>query len=182
MKLVNSYTVRPLEEKDLQMILSWRNDCRIHIIMLTDHEITWNEHINWFNNIKDATPKRNLVFMYNNKPVGYIGYTEYDSVNQSCSPGAYLAPDELLPLDAGMVLFYYSCAYAFDVLKMKRLNTDVFAKNKKAVKIDKFLGYQIDQDEEHSVIKNGKEEKVFRMVLTKEQWSLRKKYLDEIIE
>lgn len=42
---MEEYSVRPLEEKDLRLVLDWRNSERVHSKMLTDHKITWEEHL-----------------------------------------------------------------------------------------------------------------------------------------
>ena len=89
MEIMN-YTLRPLEEKDLSIILDWRNSEKVHSKMLTDHKITWDEHYSWYQRMKEQPIKRNLVFEYKGKPIGYIGYTEFDEENHTCSPGAYL--------------------------------------------------------------------------------------------
>lgn len=35
---MEEYSVRPLEEKDLRLVLDWRNSERVHSKMLTDHK------------------------------------------------------------------------------------------------------------------------------------------------
>ena len=170
---MEEYSVRPLEEKDLRLVLDWRNSERVHSKMLTDHKITWEEHFAWFQRSKDNPVKRNLVFCYQDRPIGYIGYTEYDDVNMICSPGAYLGETDV-PIDAGITLFYIAVEYAFAELHMKFLETSVFKSNKQAMRIDKFLGYKEVQGKEEVYIKNGKEEIALRMSISKADWDKHK--------
>lgn len=165
---LGEYGLRHIEEKDLELLLKWRNSEQIHKQMLTDHIITWEEHCAWFRQIKEELLKRNFIFCFNNTPIGYVGYTEYDIENQTCSPGAYLGPNMEVPIDAGITLFYVSIEYAFSKLSMKKLNTEVFKHNKKAIKLDKFLGYEFIS--EHIVMKNGTEKIAIRAELTREHW------------
>ena len=174
--MVEEYTIRPLEEKDLEMVLAWRNSERVHSKMLTDHKITWQEHFGWFQRTKENPVKRNLIFEYQGRPVGYIGYTEYDEEKMSCSPGAYLGETDV-PIDAGLVLFYMALEYAFAALHMKRLETSVFKDNKKAMRIDKFLGYREIPGSEEIYVKNGKEEVAIRMEMLPEDWAEHKKQI-----
>lgn len=178
MNVLGNYQLRPLEEKDLKTVLAWRNADAIHSQMLTDHKITWEEHYGWFQRMKEQTLKRNFVFFYQGTPIGYIGYTEFDEDGHTCSPGAYLAPGINAPKEAALCLFYTSIDYAFEYLGMVRLNTDVFADNKRALKLDTFLGYEIIHDEDHHVTKNGQEKLVYRLVLDKEKW---KKHKEELM-
>lgn len=53
---------------------------------------------------------------------------------------------------------------------MIRLNTDVFADNTRALKLDTLLGYEIVREKNHKVMKNGKERLAYRLVMTKDKW------------
>ena len=167
---MSEYSLRPLEERDLQMVLQWRNSERVHSKMLTDHKIVWEEHFAWFQRIKDNPIKRNLIFEFLGRPIGYIGYTEYDEEKGCCSPGAYLGETEV-PIDAGITLFYMAVEYAFAELNMKYLETSVFRSNKIAMKIDKFLGYKEIPNSDEVFYKNGKEEVAVRMFMTRDDWN-----------
>lgn len=157
-KYYGDYSVRPVEEKDLKMLLEWRNSERIHSVMLTDHKITWEEHVAWFERNKNNNPSKNLIFEYKGRPVGYIGYTEFDEENKSCSPGAYLGSLEI-PIDAGYVLFQTAIDYAFDILGMCILRTEVIEDNKRALQLDKMLGYRVVGNS--NVTKRGRAIRVF---------------------
>lgn len=174
MKLISDdYSIRSIREEDLKMLLSWRNSERIRSVMLTDHEITWEEHYNWFKRNKHNDPPRNLIFEYKGTPIGYIGYTEYDIEKKSCSPGAYLGEfEQYLPVDAGIVLFVTAIDYAFNVLDMEVLKTEVFKKNKKVLKTDLFFGYKIIGD--HKLKKDSKIEDIYTLKMVKSDWDLSK--------
>lgn len=171
---MGEYSIRPLEERDLQMLLNWRNSERIHSKMLTEHKITWDEHYTWFQKMKENPVKRNLIFEFQGRAVGYIGYTEYDEQRKSCSPGAYLGETDV-PIDAGITLFYMAVEYAFSELKMQRLETSVFRSNKQAMRLDLFLGYREISDSDEVIMKNGKAEIAVRMALSRAVWEVRKK-------
>lgn len=179
--IIMNYTLRFIEEKDLPLILEWRNSEKIHSKMLTDHKITWEEHYRWYHCMKEQLIKRNFLFEYNKKPIGYIGYTEFDEKKHTCSPGAYLGESIIAPKDAALCLFYTSIEYAFTELNMLKLNTDVFADNKRALKLDKFLGYEILTSENRFITKNGQEKLTYRLVLDKEKWLIHKKTIQSYL-
>ena len=169
-EIVREYHLRPIEERDLRLLLDWRNSSKVHDMMLTDHEITWEEHYAWFQRMEAEPIKRNFVFTYQGKSIGYIGYTEYDEDCRTCSPGAYLGGVSNLPPDAALCLFYVSVDYAFQYMDMLQLNTDVFADNRRAIKLDTFLGYDIDHTQDHQVKKKGEEKLAYRLIMTKDKW------------
>ena len=168
------YHLRPIEERDLRLVLDWRNSHKVHSMMLTDHEITWEEHCAWFKRMELQPLKRNFIFAYQEEPIGYIGYTEYNEENHTCSPGAYLGNAADLPPDAALCLFYVSVDYPFRYLGMLQLNTDVFADNSRALKLDTLLGYDIVRAQDHMVMKNGQERLAHRLVMTKDKWLTQK--------
>lgn len=167
---MDKYALRPLEEGDLTIVLEWRNSPRIHDQMLTDHKISWEEHEAWFRRIKDIKPSRNLIFMYEEIAVGYVGYTEFDEEKRCCSPGAYLGKSAGLPLDAGINLFFMCLDYAFSQLGMVRVETSVFADNYKALQMDEFLGYKRLVGREEYLEKNGQRRLAYRYAITRDEW------------
>lgn len=171
---MSRYTVRPIKKEDLLLILQWRNSERVHSQMLTDHFLTWEEHYQWFCRMKENPISRNLIFLYQDRPIGYIGYTEYDEERHQCAPSAYLGETDV-PIDAGIILLYFAVDYAFSVLKMKRLETSIFEKNRQARQINTFLGYHHLWDKDALCWKNEKQEKVNRYAITYDEWDKCKK-------
>lgn len=169
-QLSSLYSVRELRYNDLKMVLEWRNSDRIHSVMLTEHKITWEEHLKWFESTSQLSPRRQLIFQFNNRPIGYIGYNNFNEQQSICSPGAYLGETtEDIPIDAALYLFYFSIEYAFNFLKVKKLKTEVFKTNKKAWKLDKLLGYQITGED--VVLKNGVQAEIYILELDIKRWS-----------
>lgn len=164
---IDDYTMRPLAESDLRMVLNWRNSPRVSSMMLTDHIISWKEHKNWYQCVKSYIPPHNFVFCYKNEPIGYIGYTEYDRAGKHCSPGVYLGKEDA-PMLAGLCIAYYAVEYAFQVLGMNYLETSVLKKNKHVYSLNKRLGYKDLEDEigEHS----DDEKTVHRIRLDAADW------------
>lgn len=165
---LNEYSMRPIEESDLPQILEWRNSDEIRNMMLTNHKITWNEHYNWFKRIEQNPVKRYFIFEYQNKPIGYIGYNEFDEENKSCSPGMYIGDKKNAPGDAGFAMSYIIGKYAFYKMGLLSLKSEIFAKNKNALAINKFFRTPIIG--EYYIEKNGEKELVKKLEITKEQW------------
>lgn len=178
---LKGYHLRPLRETDLHSVLEWRNSERVHSKMLTDHTITWEEHKCWFDRIKNNDPVRNLILEYQGKAVGYVGYTEYDAENDSCSPGAYMGDTENIPIEAGLYLFFLSLEYAFGELNMKRLETSVFEDNRKARKINEFLGYKKISAQPIFYMKNGERKEAYRYALSCQDWQKKRVDIIELL-
>ena len=177
---LGDYSIRPIEESDLDLLLKWRNSERIHSLMLTDHKITWDEHNKWFKKISEYNPKRNFVFEYKGMLIGYMGYTEFDEINKTCSPGGYIGELSYNIPEAGLVMAYFELEYAFENLKMKSLISTIFAKNKRVYKLNLLLGYKVIATKH--IIKNGIEEKIFIIELNYDKWVETKEKLINFIK
>ncbi len=181
METIHGYRLRQMRREDLRMVLGWRNSERVHSRMLTDHKITWEEHVAWFERHAEDTPPHALVFELDGRPLGYAGYTEFDEAHHSCSPGAYIGETEDVPMDAGLTLFFFCIDYAFQELAMERLETSVFADNRKARKIDEFLGYERLEGVDICYEKGGTKKKAYRYAMTKDAWQARRAEMLEIL-
>lgn len=166
----NQYSMRPIEYKDLKMILDWRNSERIHSVLLTDHKITWEEHSRWFEKIKNNPVKLNFVFEYQFRPIGYIGYTDFNPEAKTCSISLYIGDNHNISPLAGIIIYYMNIAYAFEKLGMKKLDSFAFESNETSITINKFVGFHEAGNGNYTIQKNGKEELVIHFALTLEEW------------
>ena len=113
---VKDYAFRRIREKDLPLLLAWRNSPEIHSKMFTDHKITPEEHLNWFERIRlDSVPKK-LVFTFKSKPVGYYAYNDFDEENHTCTLGDYIGEPATCPIDAGVFMAFLGAEYCFQKL------------------------------------------------------------------
>ena len=63
-----------MERKDLEIVLSWRNRDEIRLNMINDSIIKIEEHLKWFNKIKEQKNLEFLIFSVNNVPVGIVNF------------------------------------------------------------------------------------------------------------
>lgn len=160
------YSIRTIEESDLELLLKWRNSDRIRNVMLTSHIIEWEEHYAWFNRIKDREVATNFVFCYKNKPLGYIGYSDIDEIEKSCSYGVYIGDvDFEVPGEAPFILYFFAIEYAFTVLKREKIFSDVLKENKRALAFNMFLGYKVRTGKNLYINEN-----VIELFLDKQMW------------
>jgi UDP-4-amino-4,6-dideoxy-N-acetyl-beta-L-altrosamine N-acetyltransferase len=162
------YSMRPVREEDLPLLLAWRNSERVHSFMLTNHKITWEEHQAWFARIKKSDRPLNFVFEFAGKPLGYIGYAQVDWESGTCDPGTYLG--ETAPNPAGLLVCEFTIHYAFMKLNMQKVCARVLAKNARAAKIHEFLGYKQEGYLRRQFLKDGRREDAFLFGLLREEW------------
>lgn len=155
MMILGDYSLRPIVEEDLKMILEWRNSERVHSMMLTDHRITWEEHHEWFEKIKQNEMPLYFVFCYKNNSIGYMGY-DIDWKNKICYPSLYIGCIKGIKANAGIILGKMTINYAFEFLKMHKICAYVLANNERIQKLNNFIGYKNEGYLEQHFLKNGK--------------------------
>lgn len=133
----------PLSESELETILVWRNQPEVRKNSLNDHIISKQEHLRWWQKIKDDPSKKWMIFHQENEPVGVINY--YDIKPESESFWGFYLANKLL--DDEKLKFWLSLEkeaikYAFDELKLKKLKCEIFRFNKAALFMHKRSGYQ----------------------------------------
>lgn len=148
--MIGEYTLRPIREEDLSLVLKWRNSDKIRLKMFQQHIIEWAEHKKWFERIKTKKIPMNFIFEYMNKPIGYAAVSDYDIENKSCSSGKYIGEDEGFPVDAGIVLGYLLDVYMYDVLKVETAIGSTLKNNKRVLK-QNLKGARIIKTDENTV-------------------------------
>ncbi len=167
------HKLREIEEKDLELILNWRNADHIHQYMYTDHIITMDEHKKWFHHLKKDKSTRYKIFEINNQPVGLVYFVDINREKKTCNWGFYLGKKNT-PKGTGVKLGYYGLNYAFNTLKLNKIYGEVFTHNTASLKFHQKLGFIKDELLENYIVKNGKGYDVVRFFLVKSKW-------DEII-
>ncbi len=161
--------LRPLEAEDLELVLQWRNSDRVRYSMFSTRVIIEEEHRNWYSNLDHKTC-RYLVFEYLQRPVGLVNFTEIDQGNNRCDWGFYLGETDVPP-GTGLLMGHLGIEYAFTVLNIRKLCSQVLGNNETSVGYHHKLGFK----EEGRLLKhhlhNGVYVDVIMMALFKDDWA-----------
>lgn len=171
---IGKYALRDIQEDDLPLLLEWRNSPRIHSKMLTDHKITLDEHVAWFDRIKDEPIKKHFVFTYDGTPIGYNNCSGLDLERRTVYGSSYIGAPDKCPKNSGVVLFYMSNDYVFSTFDVIIREVKVFADNQKALRLEQLFGYEFDSKKNSYVEKDGERKLVLYGTLTKERWFKRR--------
>src|SRR6187401_1311488 len=94
-------SLRELVEKDLGVVLTWRNSPRVRIQMYTDHVIAWEEHKAWFAKLPENNKVCFRLFTYQGEPAGIVQFKAIDNDNKTADWGFYMGREDL-PIGTGM--------------------------------------------------------------------------------
>ena len=98
---------------------------------------------------------------------------DYDDENKICSTGMYLGNSKNVPSKAGIMLPYIMRKYAFEEMGITKIKTEIFADNKNALTVSRFLGAL--EIGEYYMDRQGKKELIKQFEMIKEMWEKKNK-------
>lgn len=160
--------LRPIQDRELSLMLSWRNAPAVRANMYTRHVISEQEHVAWWSRTSQRADQ--LYFMYENasQPLGIVGITSIDTMNSNCSWAFYAAPGA--PKGTGSRMEYLALEHVFSELKLHKLYCEVLAFNTPVIKLHRKFGF-VDEGilrQHHQV--DGKYIDIQRLGLLQPEW------------
>jgi UDP-4-amino-4,6-dideoxy-N-acetyl-beta-L-altrosamine N-acetyltransferase len=132
------HIIRPMAKTDLETVLVWRNHENVRCYMYTQHEISLEEHSQWFERAS-IDPKRHLlIYEAGSKPQGFINIHEI-APGGIADWGFYAAPDT--PKGTGRALASAALRHAFITLGLHKLCGQVIAFNERSIQFHLRLGF-----------------------------------------
>ena len=164
-----SFQLREMSIRDLANVLSWRNQPEVRKYMYTQHEISLPEHEKWFEKVKNDHSKRYLIAVDGEKDVGLINFTEIDEKNGTAYWGFYSA--DLTLKGVGRRMEITALKYAFENLKLRKLNCEVLSSNPKVILLHRRNGFKIEGIfKEQFTTPQGELLDIYRLALTQKDW------------
>jgi UDP-4-amino-4,6-dideoxy-N-acetyl-beta-L-altrosamine N-acetyltransferase len=128
-----------MTEADLEQVLQWRNHPEVRSYMYTTHEISLEEHRNWFSKVSADPSVYLMIYEYLNQACGYVNITRGRCL-EVADWGFYLAPGA--PRGTGRSLGKKALAHAFDKLGLHKVCGQALGFNERSIAFHKALGFK----------------------------------------
>jgi UDP-4-amino-4,6-dideoxy-N-acetyl-beta-L-altrosamine N-acetyltransferase len=163
------YRLRPIEKKDLDLILEWRNHPNIRKHMFTTHIISKKEHYAYFEKVWDDSSIAYFICeTTNNKPVGVVNFTKIDMVNRNAFWAFYSG--NLNQRGVGTWMEFLALNHAFGSLDLLKLNCEVLGSNQKVLNFHHKFGFKIEGVfAKHHKVEKGYAD-VYRLAIFRNDW------------
>jgi UDP-4-amino-4,6-dideoxy-N-acetyl-beta-L-altrosamine N-acetyltransferase len=131
--------IRTVTEGDLPMLLAWRNHPSVRQFMFTQHEISLDEHLRWYEKVSQDTTRQLLIVHDTNTPIGYV---QFNSVKLGGIShwGFYKSPNA--PKGSGHKLGGVALTHAFSTLHLHKVCGQAIETNQASVAFHQSLGFQ----------------------------------------
>lgn len=133
--------VRPMVDADLEQVLQWRNHPEVRRHMYTRHEITLQEHRQWFERCTDDPRKHLLIFEADRVAMGFINFSR-SADGGIADWGFYLAPGA--SRGSGSGLGRTALAHAFGPLQLHKVCGQALATNERSIRFHQKLSFQTE--------------------------------------
>lgn len=136
--MLKACTVQAVTESDLPMVLAWRNHPAIRSYMLTQHEISLQEHRKWFERVQHDKTRQQLIVRDGADPIGFV---QFNPVAQGgiADWGFYARPDA--PKGSGSKLGHAALEYAFKDLGLHKVCGQAIEINAASIAFHQKLGF-----------------------------------------
>ena len=174
--------LKVLRQCDLETIFSWRNAPNVRRAMYSQREITWNEHMMWFEGLKVDDSRQCFLYLNrDNEQSGVVYFKDLNFVHDTAFWGFYANP-HARP-GTGMRMSLEALDHAFLKLRIKKLIADVLASNSRSVEMHKRVGF-VEEGcfrEQYSVGKQRID--VIRLgILSNEWWLMRDSLENRLVQ
>ena len=106
------------------------------------------EKVNTYFEKQQRSNRRVFLIMLENHPIGEIMLKDIDFDNKECTLSIHMQNDKFKGKGYGTRAEQLAIAYAFDELKMTKINADVVHKNKRSQHVLDKLGFQFVREDE----------------------------------
>lgn len=131
--------LRPMHLDDLERILAWRNHPEIRRCMYSQHEISFDEHSEWFLQASQDKSRHLLIYEMGTIPLGFINIHQI-ATGGIAAWGFYTAPDA--PKGTGKALGKAALRFAFGEAMLFKLCGQVLIRNEKSIRFHQKLGFK----------------------------------------
>jgi UDP-4-amino-4,6-dideoxy-N-acetyl-beta-L-altrosamine N-acetyltransferase len=136
-----------LTEDKIEMVRNWRNDPKITQIMEYKEYITPEMQKAWFNKINNDL-NYYFIIEFEGKEIGLSNIKDIDYEKKEGEGGIFIYNEEYLKSDVPLRASLCNGEFFFETLKLQRIRAHVLRDNKQAIQYNKFLGFQIADNQD----------------------------------
>lgn len=169
-----SVMLRPVEERDLPLIVRWRNDPENRRFFFSPFLINPGAQKAWYAEL--LADRSRIVFMIETlegMTVGTIGLYNVDWRNQQAEIGQILLDAEHRGFGYAEHAGHLLIRYAFEELNVHRVYSEVYGWNRAVIEWEKFYGFQQEGVLRQALFSGGKFHDKVILGLLRDEWKAR---------
>lgn len=133
--------LRPLEARDSERVMGWRNQPDIRRWMYTDHVIAPEEHARWFAGALVDPRRTYWIVELDGAPVGLANLADIDPARRQATWAYYLADPAVRGRGVGAFVEFFVIEHVFGALGLNKLWCEVLVDNEAVWKLHEAFGF-----------------------------------------
>ena len=134
--------LRSIADDELELMREWRNEPTVRANMYTQHEISHEEHLTWWEKTKAREDQKYFMYETAGAPIGVAAFSGIDIQSQNSTWAFYASP--LAPKGTGSKMEFLMLEQAFNNLQLHKLCCEVLAFNTPVIKLHQKFGFSIE--------------------------------------
>lgn len=163
------FHLRTMVNADLDYVRDWRNRPEIRNNMYTNHVISIDEHLHWFESASRDPTKRLLICVDGeNVPVGVVTFSNIDARHGTATWAFYSGDTARRGVGSEMELL--ALDFAFEELKLEKLNCEVLSFNIPVVEFHRKHGFRVEGIFRSHYERDGERHDIYRLAHFRDVW------------
>lgn len=168
----NNIYLKPIDEKDTDLIIKWRNNSKVRKNFIFQGKLTKEIHEKW---LKDKVFTGNVVQFIimekkTNRPLGSIYLRDIDKINMKAELGIFIGEDNARGKGYGKEAIVELLKYGFTKLKLNKIYLRVLKDNVVAISSYNKSGFSQEGLFKQDVVINGQYYDIAFMAIFKSDW------------
>lgn len=163
--------LRPMTDSDLDMVRAWRNHPKVRANMYTRHEISAEEHREWWARTRSSNASAYLIFVdAGGNPQGVVAFTAIDRASRHASWAFYASAEA--PRGVGSRMELLALDHAFGQLGLHRLHCEVLAFNTAVIRLHQKFGFTVEGVLREHHFHEGRHVDVWLLAILDREWAI----------
>lgn len=174
--------LRPPLRADIPHFLRWINDEDVTQYLAVNFPVMWAEEEQWFENLQKRKETVLVLVIVTNEgvPIGTMGLQNIKWVDRVATTGAMIGEKEFLGRGYGTEAKMLLLNYAFNILNLRKICSEVLAYNRRSYAYQIKCGYKEEGIRRRQYYKKGRYWDAILMAVFKKDWlPIWKKYKKE---
>ncbi|MCF7820695.1 MAG: GNAT family N-acetyltransferase [Candidatus Pacebacteria bacterium] len=165
--------IRIHKKIDIPYRVKWLNSPNVNKYIGDElgRRTTLKKQEKWFKDYQKDKNKKFFTILFNNKPIGLVGLSNISKQNKNADLFIMIGEDSYRGRGIGKEAMKFIIGYAFNNLKLHKINLGVIEDNKVAVNLYKKLGFKIEGKMIDEIYSKGKFYNFLSMALFKKDYT-----------
>lgn len=160
--------LRPMQEGDLECVLSWRNSPAVRQNMYVDTIIELEEHKRWWSSVAQSSGCKYFMYEDQGFAQGVVGFTNIDKAQRTSAWAFYASPQA--KKGCGSKMEFLALEHAFSEIKLHKLYCEVLAFNEAVIKLHQKFGFTIEGVFREQYFRDGRFIDIYRLGILRSEW------------